>query len=43
MIGIQIPVFLRTGYVGLGKSFIYALIIVGITGLLEKRNIRLKI
>jgi predicted acyltransferase len=43
LIGIQIPVFLRTGYVGLGKSFIYALIIVGITGLLEKRNIRLKI
>lgn len=43
LIGIQLPLYLRTGAVGIGKSFIYALIIVAITGLLEKRNIRLKI
>lgn len=43
LIGIQLPLFLRTGMIGIGKSFIYALIIVSITGLLEKRNIRLKI
>lgn len=39
----QLPAMLRTGGLGLGKSLIYALIIVAITGLLEKRNIRLKI
>lgn len=43
LIGIHLPLFLRTGYVGLGKSFIYALLIVAFTGVLEKRNIRLKI
>ncbi|AOM76497.1 DUF5009 domain-containing protein [Pedobacter steynii] len=39
----QLPLFLRTGEVGLLKSLCYALIIVMITGLLEKRKIRLKI
>lgn len=39
----QLPVFFRTGGVGLVKSLLYALIIVMITGLLEKRKIRLKI
>lgn len=39
----QLPAFLRTGEIGLLKSLIYALIIVMITGLLEKRKIRLKI
>ncbi|WP_316816165.1 DUF5009 domain-containing protein [Pedobacter nyackensis] len=39
----QLPAILRTGGLGLGKSLVYALIIVAITGLLEKRNIRLKI
>lgn len=39
----QLPVFLRTGGIGLAKSLMYALIIVMITGLLEKRKIRLKI
>ncbi|WP_442587332.1 DUF5009 domain-containing protein [Pedobacter sp. AW31-3R] len=43
LVGIQLPLFLRTGYVGLGKSFIYALLIVTLTGLMEKKNIRLKI
>jgi predicted acyltransferase len=39
----QLPEIMRTGVPGLFKSLIYALIIVSITGLLEKRNIRLKI
>jgi predicted acyltransferase len=39
----QLPVFLRTGVVGLIKSLIYALIIVFITGLLAKRHLRLKL
>lgn len=43
LIGIQLPIFFRTGGVGLLKSFIYALVIVLFTGILEKKNIRLKI
>ena len=43
MIWIQLPVFFRTGAVGLLKSLLYAILIVLITGLMEKRNIRLKI
>lgn len=39
----QLPAIWRTGGLGLGKSLVYALIIVALTGLLEKRNIRLKI
>lgn len=39
----QLPVFFRTGGIGLVKSLVYALIIVMIAGLLEKRKIRLKI
>lgn len=39
----QLPAFLRTGAIGLAKSLVYALIIVMITGLLEKKKIRLKI
>lgn len=38
-----LPVFLKTGAIGLVKSFIYALIIVGITALLGKMKIKLKI
>ncbi|RZK83158.1 MAG: DUF5009 domain-containing protein [Pedobacter sp.] len=41
--GLQLPAYLRTGTIGLTKSLLYALTIVFITGLLEKRNIRLKI
>lgn len=40
---LQLPVLLRTGALGLGKSLLYALLIVIITGLLEKKNLRLKI
>ena len=38
-----LPIFLKTGTVGLLKSFVYALIIVGITALLGKAKIKLKI
>jgi predicted acyltransferase len=43
IVWIQLPVFFRTGAVGLTKSLLYAIAIVLATGLLEKRNIRLKI
>jgi len=39
----QLPEVLRTGSLGLLKSLVYALIIVALAGLLQKRNIRLKI
>ncbi|HEY3373070.1 MAG TPA: DUF5009 domain-containing protein [Prolixibacteraceae bacterium] len=38
-----LPAFLKTGAIGLVKSFVYALIIVGITALLGKMKIKLKI
>lgn len=43
MVGIVLPLVLRTGYVGILKSLLYALIIILITGILEKNRIRLKI
>jgi predicted acyltransferase len=43
MIGISLPLFLRTGIPGIIKSLIYALIIILITGWLEKKQLRLKI
>jgi len=39
----RLPEELRTGTVGILKSILYALIIIGITGFLEKRKIRLKL
>lgn len=38
-----LPVFLKNGAIGLGKSMIFALIIVGITALLGKVKVKLKI
>jgi len=38
-----LPVFLKTGVIGLLKSLVYALIIIGITALLGKLKIKLKI
>ena len=38
-----LPLFLKTGVVGLLKSFVYAIIIIGITALLGKLKIKLKI
>ncbi len=38
-----LPLVLRTGAVGITKSLLYSLVIILITGLLEKKRIRLKI
>lgn len=43
MVGVSLPLMLRTGTVGIIKSLLYALIIILITGLLEKWKLRLKI
>ncbi len=43
LIGIHLPLILRTGVAGIMKSLIFALVIVLITGWLEKRRLRLKI
>lgn len=43
MVGISLPVFLRTGTAGIFKSLAYAMLIILITGLLEKKRIRLRI
>jgi heparan-alpha-glucosaminide N-acetyltransferase len=43
LIGIRLPMYLREGYVGIVKSLLFALLIILITGVLEKLKIRLKI
>jgi predicted acyltransferase len=43
IIGYSLPLFLRTGYIGIIKSLLFALLIVTITGGLEKLKIKLKI
>ena len=43
IIGIQLPLIIRTGWAGVIKSLLFALVIVLITGWLEKRRLRLKI
>lgn len=43
MIGVSLPMMLRTGVTGIIKSLLYALVIILITGLLEKWKLRLKI
>ena len=43
IIGVSLPLFLRTGGVGIIKSLLYALAIILVAGLLEKWRIRLKI
>jgi len=43
IIGFSLPIFLRTGYIGIIKSLLFALLIVTITGGLEKLKIKLKI
>ncbi len=42
-IGWQLPEVFRTGFVGVAKSVGYALVIIAITGLLERKRIRLKL
>lgn len=43
LLGFSLPVAIRTGGIGIIKSIIFALIIVQITGLLEKLKIKLRI
>lgn len=43
LIGIYLPTFLRTGILGLFKSLLFAFLIVFVTGLLERINIKLKV
>jgi predicted acyltransferase len=43
LIGIHLPLIMRTGVAGIIKSLLFALIIVLITGWLEKKRLRLKI
>ncbi len=43
MVGISLPIFLRSGIAGIFKSLAYAVLIILVTGLLEKKRIRLKI
>ena len=41
--GLYLPIVLRTGAVGIIKSLLFALLIIQITGILERLNVRLKI
>jgi predicted acyltransferase len=43
IIGVQLPLIIRTGWMGVIKSLVFALAIVIITGWLEKRRLRLKV
>ena len=43
LINVRFPLFLRTGVAGIIKSLLFALLIVLLTGLLEKRRLRLKL
>lgn len=43
LIGISLPLALRTGIAGIIKSLLYALVIILVAGILEKRRLRLKI
>ncbi len=43
LIGVSLPLFLRTGGPGIIKSLLYALAIILVTGILERWRIRLKI
>lgn len=43
LVGVSLPLYLRTGITGIVKSLVYALLIIMITGLLEKWRLRLKL
>lgn len=43
LLGLRLPDWIRTGWIGIVKSLLFALIIVLVTGLLEKKRLRLKI
>jgi predicted acyltransferase len=40
---VNLPVFMKTGFLGLIKSFLFALIVIWVTGKLNKQNVKLKI
>lgn len=42
-INIRLPLFFRTGIVGLGKSLLFSLLIISLVGFLERRKLRLKL
>jgi hypothetical protein len=39
----RLPLFLRTGWIGVGKSLVFAFLIVLLTGVLEKKKLRLSV
>lgn len=41
--GLSLPIAFRTGMIGLGKSLVFAFLVVGLTALLQRARIRLKI
>ncbi|HYF32213.1 MAG TPA: DUF5009 domain-containing protein [Chitinophagaceae bacterium] len=43
LIGVSLPLFLRTGGIGIVKSLVYSLLIILIAGVLEKWRIRLRL
>lgn len=43
ILSIDLPIAVRTGLVGLGKSFIFALLVIWVAGLLQKRYLHLKL
>ncbi|HEY1025934.1 MAG TPA: DUF5009 domain-containing protein [Sphingobacteriaceae bacterium] len=43
MVAYRLPVELRTGVIGLSKSFVFALLIIGVVGMMQKWRIRLKL
>ena len=43
ILGWNLPTALNTGIVGLGVSMCFALLVVGITGVLEKQGYKLKL
>ena len=43
LVGFSLPIYLRTGAIGIVKSLLYAVLIILITGLLERKKIRLKV
>ena len=43
IVGIMLPLCLRTGFIGLSKSFLFALAVVLITGVMNRHRVKLKI
>jgi predicted acyltransferase len=43
LLSFSLPLFLRTGFVGLVKSFCFALLVIVVTGLINRVGVRLKI